>query len=129
MDNLRGDLFDSLVDQNLAELSQSDCDQRVTSYLNSIKHYKNSSQLREVSNKLNDIKSKIDSNNRSNFYSLDYWHFLDLECLNTNFSLDFQNELKGRLVLIDFWTYCCINCMHIIPLLNQIEQEFDNVIF
>ncbi|HHT9136531.1 MAG TPA: hypothetical protein ACFYEK_04715, partial [Candidatus Wunengus sp. YC60] len=24
-------------------------------------------------------------------------------------------DLKGKVVLLDFWTYCCINCMHIIP--------------
>src|SRR5262245_26491323 len=24
-------------------------------------------------------------------------------------------DLRGRYVLLDFWTFCCINCMHILP--------------
>ena len=33
-------------------------------------------------------------------------------------------DLKGRFVLLDFWTYCCINCMHILPELKQLEKKF-----
>jgi thiol-disulfide isomerase/thioredoxin len=25
--------------------------------------------------------------------------------------LSFERQLQGKLVLIDFWTYCCINCL------------------
>jgi thiol-disulfide isomerase/thioredoxin/sugar lactone lactonase YvrE len=32
--------------------------------------------------------------------------------------------LRGKIVLLDFWTYGCINCMHIIPELKQLEEEF-----
>ncbi len=28
-------------------------------------------------------------------------------------------ELKGKVVLIDFWTYSCINCVRVIPYLNN----------
>jgi hypothetical protein len=24
-------------------------------------------------------------------------------------------QLRGKIVQLDFWTYCCINCMHILP--------------
>jgi hypothetical protein len=24
-------------------------------------------------------------------------------------------DFRGRFVLLDFWTYCCINCMHVLP--------------
>ena len=34
------------------------------------------------------------------------------------------NDLKGQVVLIDFWTYCCINCMHIFPDLHYLEQKY-----
>jgi len=27
-------------------------------------------------------------------------------------------------VLLDFWTYCCINCMHILPELHKLEQAW-----
>ena len=32
-------------------------------------------------------------------------------------------DLKGKVVLLDFWTYCCINCMHIIPDLKKLETK------
>lgn len=33
-------------------------------------------------------------------------------------------ELKGRIVLLDFWTLGCINCQHIVPDLKALEAEF-----
>ncbi len=37
-----------------------------------------------------------------------------------------KKDLKGKFVLLDFWTYCCINCMHILPELKKLEHEFPN---
>ncbi len=37
-------------------------------------------------------------------------------------------DLKGKFVLLDFWTYCCINCMHILPELKKLEQAYPNEI-
>src|SRR3981081_2266898 len=34
--------------------------------------------------------------------------------------------LKGKVVLLDFWTYGCINCMHIIPDLKKLEKKYPN---
>jgi DNA-binding beta-propeller fold protein YncE len=33
-------------------------------------------------------------------------------------------QLRGKVVLLDFWTYCCINCMHIIPDLKKLETKY-----
>ncbi|MCG3172176.1 MAG: Thiol-disulfide oxidoreductase ResA [Myxococcota bacterium] len=33
-------------------------------------------------------------------------------------------ELRGNLVILDFWTYCCINCMHVLPVLREMEEKF-----
>jgi sugar lactone lactonase YvrE len=33
-------------------------------------------------------------------------------------------DLKGHVVLLDFWTYCCINCMHVFPDLKYLEQKY-----
>ncbi|KAF3888757.1 MULTISPECIES: thioredoxin-like domain-containing protein [Nostocales] len=33
-------------------------------------------------------------------------------------------ELRGRVILLDFWTYCCINCLHILPDLKYLEQKY-----
>jgi thiol-disulfide isomerase/thioredoxin len=46
-----------------------------------------------------------------------------LEWLNTGRPLT-KAELKGKFVLLDFWTYCCINCMHILPELKKLEEKY-----
>ncbi len=33
-------------------------------------------------------------------------------------------DLRGQVVLLDFWTYCCINCMHVFPDLKYLENKF-----
>lgn len=35
-------------------------------------------------------------------------------------------DLRGKLVLLDFWTYCCINCHHVLPDLAKLEQKYRN---
>ncbi|MDQ4121531.1 MAG: redoxin domain-containing protein [Acidobacteriota bacterium] len=35
-------------------------------------------------------------------------------------------ELRGKVVLLDFWTYGCINCIHIIPDLKKLEAKYKN---
>lgn len=45
--------------------------------------------------------------------------------LNTARPLNLR-ELRGKIVLLDFWTYCCINCIHILPVLKQLEAKYPN---
>ncbi len=45
--------------------------------------------------------------------------------LNTSRALTAE-DLQGRIVLLDFWTYCCINCIHVIPDLHYLEEKFGN---
>jgi thiol-disulfide isomerase/thioredoxin len=45
--------------------------------------------------------------------------------LNTDQPLSLA-ALKGKIVLLDFWTYGCINCMHVIPDLKKLEQKYAN---
>src|SRR5690625_1173600 len=33
-------------------------------------------------------------------------------------------DLRGKLVILDFWTLGCINCVHVIPLLHRVETAF-----
>jgi DNA-binding beta-propeller fold protein YncE len=46
-----------------------------------------------------------------------------LDWLNTRRPLTMA-ELRGKIVLLDFWTYGCINCFHIIPDLKKLEKEY-----
>ena len=43
--------------------------------------------------------------------------------LNTDKPLSIAG-LKGKVVLLDFWTYGCINCIHIIPDLKKLEAKY-----
>ena len=47
----------------------------------------------------------------------------DLDWLNTDRAFTLA-DLNGKIVLIDFWTYCCINCMHVLPELKRLEQKY-----
>ncbi len=51
----------------------------------------------------------------------------DIPWLNTDRPLSLA-ELRGRFVLLDFWTYCCINCMHILPELKQLEHAWPDAL-
>lgn len=44
--------------------------------------------------------------------------------LNSPRRLSLAGDLRGRVVLLDFWTYCCINCVHMLPELGRLEREF-----
>ena len=37
-----------------------------------------------------------------------------------------MEELRGKIVLLDFWTYCCINCHHVLPDLARLEEKYKN---
>jgi DNA-binding beta-propeller fold protein YncE len=43
--------------------------------------------------------------------------------LNTASPLKLK-DLRGKIVLLDFWTYCCINCIHTLPDLAKLEKKY-----
>ena len=45
--------------------------------------------------------------------------------LNTGKPLTLK-ELKGKVVLLDFWTLGCINCIHIMPDIAKLEKKYAN---
>ncbi|MBE9029227.1 redoxin domain-containing protein [filamentous cyanobacterium LEGE 11480] len=36
-------------------------------------------------------------------------------------------DLQGHYVLLDFWTHGCINCIHVLPKIHQLAQQFPNL--
>ena len=46
-----------------------------------------------------------------------------LQWLNTPHPLRLR-DLRGKFVVLDFWTFCCINCMHVLPDLKRLEQKY-----
>ncbi|KRE56215.1 NHL domain-containing thioredoxin family protein [Phycicoccus sp. Soil748] len=33
-------------------------------------------------------------------------------------------DLRGRIVVLDFWTFCCVNCLHVLDELRPLEEEY-----
>jgi thiol-disulfide isomerase/thioredoxin len=50
-----------------------------------------------------------------NFTGIDKW-------LNSD-PLTMQ-QLRGKVVLVDFWTYTCINCIHVLPYVESWNQKY-----
>lgn len=44
--------------------------------------------------------------------------------LNTSRPLSFAKDLRGKVVVLDFWCFCCINCMHVLPDLAWLEERY-----
>src|SRR5882757_9418556 len=32
-------------------------------------------------------------------------------------------DLRGRIVVLDFWTFCCVNCLHVLDELRELEER------
>jgi thiol-disulfide isomerase/thioredoxin len=45
--------------------------------------------------------------------------------INTDGPLRLE-DLRGKFVLLDFWTYCCINCIQLLPELKKLEAKYPN---
>ena len=49
----------------------------------------------------------------------------NLEWINVARPIELQT-LRGKFILLDFWTLGCINCMHIVPELRKLEKAWSN---
>lgn len=49
-----------------------------------------------------------------------------LNWLNTKdgVALSLESHLKNKFIVVDFWTSCCINCIHVIAELKNLEHKF-----
>ncbi|KAK0161514.1 hypothetical protein PV327_009976 [Microctonus hyperodae] len=47
-----------------------------------------------------------------------------LEWFNVPVGLSITQDLAGKIIVLDFFTYCCINCMHILPDLCALETKY-----
>jgi sugar lactone lactonase YvrE len=37
-------------------------------------------------------------------------------------------DLRGKIVLLDFWTFCCVNCLHVLNELRPLEEAYGDVL-
>lgn len=50
-----------------------------------------------------------------------------LEWLNTTGPLSLS-ALRGRWLILDFWTFCCLNCLHVLEELRSLEADHSDVV-
>ena len=48
--------------------------------------------------------------------------------LNTGGKMLDLEALRGKIVLLDFWTFCCINCLHVLDELRPLEEQYSDVL-
>lgn len=44
--------------------------------------------------------------------------------LNTGGTSISLADLRGRILVLDFWTFCCVNCLHVLDELRPLEERF-----
>ncbi|XP_008828438.1 NHL repeat-containing protein 2 [Nannospalax galili] len=49
-----------------------------------------------------------------------------LDWLNTEEPISVYKDLCGKVVVLDFFTYCCINCIHLLPDLHALEHTYSD---
>ncbi|MEO3748559.1 NHL domain-containing thioredoxin family protein [Plantactinospora sp. B5E13] len=48
--------------------------------------------------------------------------------LNTGGRALTLSDVRGKIVLLDFWTFCCINCLHVLDELRPLEEKYGDVL-
>jgi thiol-disulfide isomerase/thioredoxin/sugar lactone lactonase YvrE len=48
--------------------------------------------------------------------------------LNTGDQEPTLSGLRGRVVVLDFWTFCCVNCLHVLDELRPLEEKYGDVL-
>jgi len=95
-----------------ADLTQLENNQTVTQQLNTLKG-KNNTQTTIDTNSLFNADTPA-----PDFVGITHW-------LNTDKPLSIK-DLKGKVVLVDFWTYTCINCIRTLPHVTSWYDKYHN---
>src|SRR5690349_9042387 len=37
-------------------------------------------------------------------------------------------DFRGKILILDFWTFCCVNCLHVLDELRPLEQKYGDVL-
>ncbi|KAH8244706.1 hypothetical protein KR038_006533 [Drosophila bunnanda] len=86
--------------------------------------YKNSNGKTEKANVLTEFFERWESDNSIKILkSFNFEFEPDLDWFNVSQPLSLVG-LQGKIVVLDFFTYCCINCIHILPDLHSLEEQF-----
>ncbi|XP_055955641.1 NHL repeat-containing protein 2 [Patella vulgata] len=81
------------------------------------------SSLTETDERKTLINKHIEKLSNRRYYQIPEFS-KEFEWLNVSEPLLLSNQLKGKVLVLDFFTYCCINCMHVLPDLHELERKF-----
>ena len=93
--------------------------QRTVDALNEGLRNTKDTQLREKL--VTDHLNKVENDSR---YEINVEFPSNLAWFNTTGDLKLTDHLTGKIVILDFFTYCCINCLHILPDLHNLETRY-----
>ncbi|XP_034134302.1 NHL repeat-containing protein 2 isoform X1 [Drosophila guanche] len=86
--------------------------------------YRSTSGEKEKVKVLNDFLERWDDDNSiAKLKATNIEFESDLDWFNVSEPLTLEG-LRGKVVVLDFFTYCCINCMHVLPELHSLEERF-----
>ncbi|MCG2623233.1 NHL domain-containing thioredoxin family protein [Arthrobacter sp. I2-34] len=71
--------------------------------------------------------TEADTSLRSN-YRVRASELVGRNWLNTGGKQLGLEDLRGKIVLLDFWTFCCINCLHVLDELRPLEEKYRDVL-
>jgi thiol-disulfide isomerase/thioredoxin len=71
--------------------------------------------------------TEADTSLRSN-YRVRASELVGRNWLNTGGKQVGLEDLRGKIVLLDFWTFCCINCLHVLDELRPLEEKYRDVL-
>ncbi|NMO57610.1 redoxin domain-containing protein [Actinoplanes sp. TBRC 11911] len=37
-------------------------------------------------------------------------------------------DLRGKIIVLDFWTFCCINCLHVLDEMRPLEEKYGDAV-
>ncbi|XP_070855201.1 NHL repeat-containing protein 2 [Drosophila suzukii] len=69
------------------------------------------------------LRRLIEDNSIAKLKSLNVEFESDLDWFNVSGPISLK-ELQGKVIVLDFFTYCCINCMHVLQELHCLEEQF-----
>ncbi len=106
--------YDKVLSANLLNL--------VPSYSTALNSLESSSLIKDDLDKLKGVSNLNDQGVRApEIVGIEHW--LNLPADKASFSL---KELRGKVILIDFWTYTCINCIRTLPHVTSWYERYKN---
>jgi cytochrome c biogenesis protein CcdA/thiol-disulfide isomerase/thioredoxin len=128
---LSNNIFDvTKIEQRLLDSNKVNANNSINNFVPSTQNSLNTSQGNDKGNAVNSSKV-LDEADRIKIKSLEYAQAPEITdpsgFINTDGQpITFASFREKKVVLVDFWTYSCINCQRTIPYLNAWYKKYAN---